>query len=576
MLRSPTLARFSVAVAVGVAAAVLPSLAAPAAAAAVPVTASAAAPVVLQVPFPCGERWRGSNGSPRHVAPKYEIDFNLAGTSGSQDEGRTVLAAAAGTVVMSQFRTTDGFGELVKIRHADGSHTLYAHLKKGTRAVRAGDTVRQGQRVGALGGTTRGGRLVPHLHFEHRRGSSQRTLQAVSFDGKRFGYPVQTVTSRNSCAGKPGTGPAGGHTAAADLDGRLVPDPARHDKPDLYRANQPVDVVCRAVGKSAYGSSNWALTGDHLYVPAAILRHGDRRGIRPGTPDCRTPLPLAARTALDGRAAKDKASESVVDLYKAGDPVPVVCTAYGKETYNGHDTWARTEQGKWVAREFLDAPGHGLIRGVPRCDLEPTGPEGPGDGSHGDPGPGDGAREPVSALAPSTAIVEFIKRRESFRDRPYNDKGKGGVCTVGWGHALVPHHTCTAAEKARAPITRAEGERILRGDIAIAARRARSLVPSARMHQHEFDAITSMTFNLGGTTAFKVKRPDGTRVDTEFLKALKAGPARWHEIPKRMERFVYDDGEYLCGLHRRRIAEGAVFARADYHKQVPESACTDR
>jgi murein DD-endopeptidase MepM/ murein hydrolase activator NlpD len=75
--------------------------------------------------------------------------------------GTTVRAAAAG-VVLAAGRQADG-AVVVRIRHDDGSETIYGHLQPDT-AVHKGDRVDAGQAIGAIGltGMTTG----PHLHFE--------------------------------------------------------------------------------------------------------------------------------------------------------------------------------------------------------------------------------------------------------------------------------------------------------------------------------------------------------------------------------------------------------------------------
>jgi murein DD-endopeptidase MepM/ murein hydrolase activator NlpD len=57
-----------------------------------------------------------------------------------------------------------GFGNVVIIRHNASDTTVYAHLSR--IDVRRGQTVSQGQRVGAVGAT--GWATGPHLHFEFR------------------------------------------------------------------------------------------------------------------------------------------------------------------------------------------------------------------------------------------------------------------------------------------------------------------------------------------------------------------------------------------------------------------------
>ena len=151
----------------------------------------------LQMPFPCGQSWTGdSNNSSAHRGT-YEIDFNR-GNLPTADRGDTVVAAAAGRVVTSAHQgSANGFGNLVKIDHGSGWFTYYAHLD--TRAVAAGTTVRQGQKIGTLGNTSKpGNNISPHLHFEVRNDASYpANVQPAYFDGVRFGYTRQTLASRN-------------------------------------------------------------------------------------------------------------------------------------------------------------------------------------------------------------------------------------------------------------------------------------------------------------------------------------------------------------------------------------------
>ncbi|WP_336216593.1 M23 family metallopeptidase [Nonomuraea sp. LPB2021202275-12-8] len=170
-------------------------------------SASAAAPR-YQVPFPCGETWVGSSGSSAHTG--YEIDFNGTATDGDRDLGRSVVAAAPGKVVMSEYRTTDGFGNVIKIRHSDGSVTLYAHLDK--RLVSVGANVGQGQEIGKLGKTSAKYKMAAHLHYEQRTSSGK--IVRASFNGAGFQYPGQKIKSNNGCDGGTNTEPANPNTGS--------------------------------------------------------------------------------------------------------------------------------------------------------------------------------------------------------------------------------------------------------------------------------------------------------------------------------------------------------------------------
>ncbi|MER7501188.1 M23 family metallopeptidase [Nonomuraea pusilla] len=166
----------------------------PLAGAGVASAATRSAGPTFQLPFPCGETWAGSSKSYAHTGN--EIDFNGSANDGNADLGRTVVASAAGTVVMSEYRTADGYGNVVKIRHSDGSVTLYAHLN--SRTVSKGANVAQGQKIGTVGKSSAKYNIIAHLHYEQR--SSSGSILPATFNGARYQYPNQTLTSKN-CGG---------------------------------------------------------------------------------------------------------------------------------------------------------------------------------------------------------------------------------------------------------------------------------------------------------------------------------------------------------------------------------------
>lgn len=105
--------------------------------------------------------------------------------------GKSVVAVKDGYVLISKatpggIKNYDGngnyvgsyssYGEYVLIMHNDGTQTLYAHMKAGSRTVSAGASVKQGQVIGTVGNT---GNVRPrpsssnpysgtHLHWEVR------------------------------------------------------------------------------------------------------------------------------------------------------------------------------------------------------------------------------------------------------------------------------------------------------------------------------------------------------------------------------------------------------------------------
>ncbi len=79
--------------------------------------------------------------------------------------GTPIYAAAAGKVLVAKTSGYNGgYGLMVIIQHDNGSQSLYAHMSK--VMVKAGQTVSQGQQIGAMGSTGRS--TGSHLHFEIR------------------------------------------------------------------------------------------------------------------------------------------------------------------------------------------------------------------------------------------------------------------------------------------------------------------------------------------------------------------------------------------------------------------------
>ncbi|NBY67750.1 MAG: M23 family metallopeptidase [Betaproteobacteria bacterium] len=78
----------------------------------------------------------------------------------SAEVGSTVLAAASGRVVRSEWDHT--FGNVIEIKHAENFLTRYAHLNQRSVAINA--QVQGGAAIGEVGNTGRS--TGPHLHYE--------------------------------------------------------------------------------------------------------------------------------------------------------------------------------------------------------------------------------------------------------------------------------------------------------------------------------------------------------------------------------------------------------------------------
>lgn len=69
---------------------------------------------------------------------------------------------ASFTGVVTYASAKGGYGNLIELERSDGIRVRYAHLDK--ISVNKGDTVKEGQIIGATGNT--GLSTGPHLHFE--------------------------------------------------------------------------------------------------------------------------------------------------------------------------------------------------------------------------------------------------------------------------------------------------------------------------------------------------------------------------------------------------------------------------
>jgi len=96
---------------------------------------------------------------------KHPIDgFNKMhrGTDFAAPTGTPIMASGDGVVKKAGW--CGGGGNCVKIRHNSTYQTIYAHMSKFARGIKAGVRVKQGQTIGYVGST--GKSTGPHLHYE--------------------------------------------------------------------------------------------------------------------------------------------------------------------------------------------------------------------------------------------------------------------------------------------------------------------------------------------------------------------------------------------------------------------------
>ena len=110
-------------------------------------------------PLPCSQRVTsrfGNRSDPFTGETRYHSGIDIDGYG---NDGAPVIAAASGEVITASYDSA--YGNYVIIDHG-GTSTVYAHMS--SLAVSEGQTVSQGQTIGAVGATGRA--TGTHLHFE--------------------------------------------------------------------------------------------------------------------------------------------------------------------------------------------------------------------------------------------------------------------------------------------------------------------------------------------------------------------------------------------------------------------------
>ena len=138
----------------------------------------------------------------------------------------------------------------------------------------------------------------------------------------------------------------------------------------------------------------------------------------------------------------------------------------------------------------------------------------------------------------SEAGLNFIIKFEGLRLRAYWDAV--GIPTIGYGH--------TRNVQMGTRITRSEAKQLLLQDVYEFERGVEDLI-TVDLHQHEFDALVSFSFNVGlgalrrSTLRAKLNVGDFEGAAEEFRRWDRAG------------------GRRLRGLTRRRRQESMIFKR---------------
>jgi lysozyme len=122
-----------------------------------------------------------------------------------------------------------------------------------------------------------------------------------------------------------------------------------------------------------------------------------------------------------------------------------------------------------------------------------------------------------------------------------------GVLTIGWGHTNDNGRQFTS----RDVWTKGECDAEFRADMGIFERAVKRRV-KVELTQHQFDALTSFTYNCG----------EGNLAKSSLLRLVNA--KNFEAAAQAFAPWNRGGGRVLAGLTRRRAAEAKLFATGDY------------
>lgn len=156
----------------------------------------------------------------------------------------------------------------------------------------------------------------------------------------------------------------------------------------------------------------------------------------------------------------------------------------------------------------------------------------------------------------STALIDYLQRREAFSATPYLDAA--GIWTIGYGHVIRPHE-----KKTLTLVSEEQAEQLMLADIAPTALYLDAIQRNFNtpISQQQFDACVSLAFNIG-LRAFE---------ESTLLKRLRvadfAGAAVQFDVWIKITKTGSDGVKRKVrsrGLVNRRLMDRAIFERGVY------------
>jgi murein DD-endopeptidase MepM/ murein hydrolase activator NlpD len=118
---------------------------------------------------------RISSGFSMRVHPVFNVWKQHKGIDMAAPMGTPIRAAGDGTVDFAG--VSNGYGNMVVLKHWSNYSTAYGHMSRFATGMRKGQTVHQGDVIGYVGAT--GWATGPHLHYEFRIGGNATDPMAL-------------------------------------------------------------------------------------------------------------------------------------------------------------------------------------------------------------------------------------------------------------------------------------------------------------------------------------------------------------------------------------------------------------
>jgi len=170
----------------------------------------------------------------------------------------------------------------------------------------------------------------------------------------------------------------------------------------------------------------------------------------------------------------------------------------------------------------------------------------------------EGARKPAALLKASDAFKQALIEEEGVRYTVYRDVA--GYKTVGVGHLVRPEDDLEVGDR----VSEKQMLEFLAADLAEAERGVRRLVGDLPLHQHEFDALLDLVYNVGFGN---VARSESPRLNA----AIAQGD---YEAIAAELNYTHAGGQFARGLLHRSDRRERIFSRAVYDDPRTSNADT--